>query len=132
MVLGDDYKKAREKALDEEDIIRQIVMMHTLDVLGGTENETLSYVDVLYPAIEGLFGVDNCIEALGNKYVLRAFFESEFETDISYDKLCKFFINAKNTCTSIKQEQNYLKACEMVVNTMEQINKQRRKKFGVK
>lgn len=132
MSLNFDYKMAYDKAKNENDVIRHIVMMHTLDVLCGTEKETLNYVDVLYPAVEGLFGVDNCIESLGNKYVLRAYFESEFDSHISYDKLCEFFYNAKNTCNNIKEEKNYLKACEIVVSNIEKIHRQRRSKKSVK
>ena len=55
-----EYKMLYEKSLREPDTIRQIIKRHTLDVLCGVDRDELDYVDVLYPAIEGLFGVDIC------------------------------------------------------------------------
>lgn len=121
MMLTDDYKLAYEKAETEPDTLRQIIKLHTLDVLVGNNRETLNYVDVLYPAIEQLFGVDMCIQALGDKDALRMYYESNFDTDISYDTLRNFFNEARKTCDKIKEEKRYLEACKMVVDKISEV-----------
>lgn len=125
MELTNDYKLMYEKSKREPDTIRQIIKLHTLDVLCGNEREELTYVDALYPAIEGLFGVDTCIDALGDKNALRAFYEGNFNTDISYDQLRNFFDEARKTCDKIQSEETYLSACKKVVDEMSEIYEKR-------
>ena len=127
MELVSDYKLMYDKAINEPDAIRQIIKLHTLDVLYGNNREQLTYVDALYPAIEGLFGVDICTASLGDKNALRTFYEGNFNTEISYDTLRNFFGEAKKACDKINNEETYLltskkveseisKICEKIVN----------------
>ena len=121
MELTNDYKIMYEKSVREPDTIRQIIKLHTLDILCGNKREELTYVDALYPAIEGLFGVDICISALGDRNALRAFYESNFDTDVSYDDLRNFFDEARKSCDKIQKEEVYLSACNTVVDEMSKI-----------
>ena len=125
MELTNDYKLMYDKSIREPDTIRQIVKLHTLDVLCGNKREELTYVDALYPAIEGLFGVDTCISALSDENALREFYEGNFNTDIGYDVLRNFFDEARKTCDKIQSDEAYLSACKTVVDEMSKIYEKR-------
>lgn len=121
MELTSDYKLMYDKSERESDTIRQIIKLHTLDVLCGNEREKLTYVDALYPAIEGLFGVDTCIAAIGDSSVLETYYESNFDTDVSYRDLHKFFAEARKTCNKMQNEETLYAACNKIIDEMSKI-----------
>ena len=71
MTREETYQKWQK----EKDTIRQIIGLHALDTLCGNNRDDINYVDGLYPLVEGLFGVDICIESLGDKNLLRSYYE---------------------------------------------------------
>ena len=121
MELTSDYKLMYDKSEREPDTIRQIIKLHTLDILYGNNREQLNYVDALYPSIEGLFGIDICTASLGDKNALRTFYEGNFNTEISYDELRNFFDEAKKTCNKIQNEETYLSASKKVVEEVSKV-----------
>lgn len=127
-------KELYEKTMKEKDTIRQIIKLHVLDCLfGNGGRESLDYVDTLYPALEALFGVDNCIASLNDKDLLKNVYNEEFDTNITYDTLLSYFDNAREICTKMNDKDRLLKVCEDTVNMVEKVyNSKKQEKTHVK
>ena len=93
MTREETYQKWQK----EKDTIRQIIGLHALDTLCGNNRDDINYVDGLYPLVEGLFGVDICIESLGDKNLLRSYYEENYDSSkMSYDELNSLFNKSRN------------------------------------
>ena len=100
MTREETYQKWQK----ENDTIRQIIGLHALDTLCGNNRDDLNYVDGLYPLVEGLFGVDICIESLGDKNLLRSYYEENYDSSkMSYDELNYLFKKSRNVYAEGKE-----------------------------
>lgn len=94
-----------QKWQKEKDTIRQIIGLHALDTLCGNNRDDINYVDGLYPLVEGLFGVDICIESLGDKNLLRSYYEENYDSSkMSYDELNSLFNKSRNVYEEGKEK----------------------------
>ena len=117
-----------EKSKGEEDVIRRIIKLHTLDTIYGHKRNEMDYVDALYPGVETLFGIDTCIESLENKHALRAAYEEKYASDIDYDTLKSYFENAALMCERTKDEEKLMKVYNEIVAAMENVYNTRKTK----
>ncbi len=101
MTREETYQKWQK----EKDTIRQIIGLHALDTLCGNNRDDINYVDGLYPLVEGLFGVDICIESLGDKNLLRSYYEENYDSSkMSYDELNSLFNKSRNVYEEGKEK----------------------------
>ena len=101
MTREETYQKWQK----EKDTIRQIIGLHALDTLCGNNRDDINYVDGLYPLVEGLFGVDICIESLGDKNLLRSYNEENYDSSkMSYDELNSLFNKSRNVYEEGKEK----------------------------
>ena len=101
MTREETYQKWQK----EKDTIRQIIGLHALDTLCGNNRDDINYVDGLYPLVEGLFGVDICIESLGDKNLLRSYYEENYDsTKMSYDELNSLINKSRNVYEEGKEK----------------------------
>ena len=102
-------EEVRNNINNTQDILRRIIKVHSLDtVLGNDNREDLNYVDVLYPYVEKIFGLDACLASINDKNSLRSFYEENYELDVSYDKLLEIFNGAKEICESLTENNKLL------------------------
>lgn len=121
MNIEDLSKSALEKVNNEKDIIRKIIKLKVIDVINGNNRDSLVYVDVLYPAIEALFGLDVCLDAISNKDVLKDVLEQKYNADIDYDTLKSYFESAVRICERTNDEQRMLNINDDVNNAMKTV-----------
>lgn len=120
MTREETYQKWQK----EKDTIRQIIGLHALDTLCGNNRDDLNYVDVLYPLVEGLFGVDICIESLGDKDLLRSYYEENYDSSkMSYDELNSLFNKSRNVYEEGKEKakESNIDFYEKSLNVMKEI-----------
>ena len=100
MTREETYQKWQK----EKDTIRQIIGLHALDTLCGNNRDDINYVDGLYPLVD-LFGVDICIESLGDKNLLRSYYEENYDSSkMSYDELNSLFNKSRNVYEEGKEK----------------------------
>ncbi len=124
-----------EKAKKDPDIIRRIVKLHVLDTINGNGRDDLNFVDGLYPAIEEMFGIDVCLECMGNKNALKDYYEENYDQGISYEQLKSYFDSAKEICDNlpIDKKDKILKVCkEFIDDVLEKIYSNKKSKNYVK
>ena len=115
-------KELVRKIESEEDIVVKIVRKHILDTIVGNENkEELDYVDVIYPALSILFEPEVLYNSAEKKSILREYYESNYDTNITYDDLLNYFIKAKEGIESTKDEKKRLEFVEYLKDTMQKI-----------
>ncbi|MFR5756343.1 MAG: hypothetical protein ACLUD7_02800 [Lachnospiraceae bacterium] len=120
MTREETYQKWQK----EKDTIRQIIGLHALDTLCGNNRDDLNYVDGLYPLVEGLFGVDICIESLGDKDLLRSYYEENYDSSkMSYDELNSLFNKSRNVYEEGKEKakESNIDFYEKSLNVMKEI-----------
>lgn len=120
MTREETYQKWQK----EKDTIRQIIGLHALDTLCGNNRDDLNYVDGLYPLVEGLFGVDICIESLGDKELLRSYYEENYDSSkMSYDELNSLFNKSRNVYEEGKEKakESNIDFYEKSLNVMKEI-----------
>ena len=108
----------------EKDTIRQIIGLHALDTLCGNNRDDINYVDGLYPLVEGLFGVDICIESLGDKDLLRSYYEENYDSSkMSYDELNSLFNKSRSVYEEGKEKakESNIDFGEKSLNVMKEI-----------
>lgn len=115
-------KELAKKIESEEDIIVKIVRKHILETIIGNESkEELDFVDIIYPALSVLFEPEVLYNAAERKSVLREYYESNYETNITYDDLLNYFIKAKDGIESTKDEKKRMEFVEYLKDTMQNI-----------
>ncbi len=131
---NEERDKLYSKAEKESDVMRKIVMLHTLDTIYGNKRENLNYVDGLYPAIETLFGVDACIASLESKYALRARYEENYDSSIDYNTLQSYFLKAKELCDNLPIEKNekIINISDDLIKVLDNVYASRKAKKNVK
>lgn len=123
-------EETRNNINNTKDIIRRIIKAHSLDtVLGNNSREDLNYVDVLYPYVEKIFGLDVCLAAINDKNLLRSFYEENYESSVSYDKLLEVFRGAKEICEGLTENNKLLKVSDDLENVIKEITD---KKIAIK
>ena len=123
-------EETRNNINNTKDIIRRIIKAHSLDtVLGNNSREDLNYVDVLYPYVEKIFGLDVCLAAINDKNLLRSFYEENYESSVSYDKLLEVFSGAKEICEGLIENNKLLKVSDDLENVIKEITD---KKIAIK
>lgn len=123
-------EETRNNINNTKDIIRRIIKAHSLDtVLGNNSREDLNYVDVLYPYVEKIFGLDVCLAAINDKNLLRSFYEENYESSVSYDKLLEVFSGAKEICEGLTENNKLLKVSDDLENVIKEITD---KKIAIK
>ena len=81
-------------------------------------------MDGLYPLVEGLFGVDICIESLGDKDLLRSYYEENYDSSkMSYDELNSLFNKSRNVYEEGKEKakESNIDFDEKSLNVMKEI-----------
>lgn len=123
-------EETRNNINNTKDIIRRIIKAHSLDtVLGNNSREDLNYIDVLYPYVEKIFGLDVCLAAINDKNLLRSFYEENYESSVSYDKLLEVFSGAKEICEGLTENNKLLKVSDDLENVIKEITD---KKIAIK
>ena len=123
-------EETRNNINNTKDIIRRIIKAHSLDtVLGNNSREDLNYVDVLYPCVEKIFGLDVCLASINDKNLLRSFYEENYESGVSYDKLLEVFSGAKEICEGLTENNKLLKVSDDLENVIKEITD---KKIAIK
>ena len=120
MTREETYQKWQK----EKDTIRQIIGLHALDTLCGNNRDDINYVDGLYPLVEGLFGVDICIESLGDKNLLRSYYEENYDSSkMSYDELNSLINKSKRVYEEGKEKakESNIDFDEKSLNVMKKI-----------
>lgn len=114
-------QEIRNDVNNTKDILRRVIKAHSLDTLIGSDNrEDLNYVDVLYPCIEKIFGLDVCLAAINDKNLLKSFYEENYESSVSYDRLLEIFSGAKEICENLTENNKLLN----VSNDLEDVIKE--------
>ena len=115
-------KELVRKIENEEDIVVKIVRKHILDTIVGNEDkEELDYVDVIYPALSILFEPEVLYNSAEKKSILREYYESNYDTNITYDDLLNYFAKAKDGIESTKDEKKRLEFVEYLKEVMQNI-----------
>ena len=115
-------KELVRKIENEEDIVVKIVRKHILDTIVGNEDkEELDYVDVIYPALSILFEPEVLYNSAEKKSILREYYESNYDTNITYDDLLNYFVKAKDGIESTKDEKKRLEFVEYLKEVMQNI-----------
>ena len=115
-------KELVKKIENEQDIIVKIVRKHILDtVVGNEEKEELDYVDIIYPALSVLFEPEVLYNSAEKKSILREYYESNYDTNITYEDLLNYYIKAKEGIESTKDEKKRLEFVEYLKDTMQKI-----------
>lgn len=123
-------QEIRNNVNNTKDILRRVIKVHLLDTLIGNDNrDGLNYVDVLYPCIEKIFGLNICLAAINDKNLLRSFYEENYESSVSYDKLLEVFSGAKEICESLTENNKLLKVSDDLENVIKEITD---KKIAIK
>lgn len=90
------------------DIIREVIILHSKDILFGNNRDELNYVDCIYPYIEKIFGLDTCLLSINDPDVLNTYYEGNFNTSISYNNLLEIFNNVKKSCDTLINKDNII------------------------
>ncbi len=115
-------KELVNKIEKEEDIIVKIVRKHILDtIVGNEEKEELDYADIIYPALSALFEPRVLYASAEKKSVLREYYESNYNTNITYDDLLNYFMKAKDGIESTKDEKKKIGFVNFLTETMNNI-----------
>lgn len=115
-------KELVSKIEKEEDIIVKTVRKHIFEtIIGNDEKEELDYVDIIYPSLAVLFDPEVLYNSAENKSVLREYYESNYDTNITYEDLLNYFIKAKEGIESTKDEKKRLEFVEYLKDTMQKI-----------
>ncbi len=115
-------EETRNNINNTKDIIRRIIKAHSLDtVLGNNSREDLNYVDVLYPYVEKIFGLDVCLASINDKNLLRSFYEENYESSVNYDKLLEIFSGAKEICEGLTENNKFLNVSDDLKDVIEEI-----------
>ena len=123
-------EEVRNNINNTQDILRRIIKVHSLDtVLGNDNREDLNYVDVLYPYVEKIFGLDACLASINDKNSLRSFYEENYELDVSYDKLLEIFSGAKEICDGLTENNKLLNVSDDLEDVIKEITD---KKIAIK
>jgi len=105
----EDYIGLYQKAENEPDLIRKIIMLHILDTVIGNNREDLEYVDVCYPCIENVLNV-MYLDPIKNELRLPSSedFENYFDQnyDYSYADFYNVIKDAKDDCEKYNDKNN--------------------------
>lgn len=123
-------QEIRNNINNTKDVLVRIIKAHLLDtVFGNEDREDLNYVDVLYPYIEKIFGLDVCLAAINDENLLRSFYEENYESSVSYDKLLEVFSGAKEICEGLTENNKLLNVSDDLENIIKEITD---KKIAIK
>ena len=125
-----NIQEIRSNINNTKDVLRKIIKAHSLDTIFGNDNrEGLNYVDVLYPYIEKIFGLEVCLTSINDRTYLRSFYEENYESSVSYDKLLEIFSGAKKICESLTESNKLLNVSDEFEEIIKEI---KGKKIAVK
>lgn len=109
-------------------IITEVIEKHFKDTLVGNDREELNYVDVIYPAVEYMFGLHVCIEAIKYKNDSYTYLENRYKGNINFDKFVNTLENIKETCNKIHDNNKLLSVADelyvYVINIKQNVRKE--------
>ncbi len=92
----------------EENILREIIKKHASDIVKGNDRDNLNFVDVIYPFIEKIFGVDTCVSAIENEDILQNYYEENYTGNPSYSEIEFYVERLVKLCKATEEERDLL------------------------
>lgn len=116
---------------NKECILTDIIMQHVEDTCFGSKREELNFVDVLYPSLERIFGLENCLNAPMDNDLLRTYYEANYD-GISFDSLVDTYVNAKETCDQVHDKDKLIEVEKKMSEFSNKVQSYRKSKNNVK
>ena len=92
----------------EKNILREIIKKHAKDTLLGNERENLNFVDVIYPFLEKIFGVDICTSSIENGDALQNYYEENYIGNPSFSEIVFYVERLVELCEATQEERELL------------------------
>ena len=92
----------------EKNILREIIKRHAKDTLLGNERENLNFVDVIYPFLEKIFGVDICTSSIENGDALQNYYEENYIGNPSFSDITLYVERVAKLCEATEKERDLL------------------------
>ena len=104
-------------------ILIEVVRKHFEDTLKGNNRDELNYVDIIYPAIEFVFGFNVCYHSISDKDIFERAYNDNIGADLDFKGFVSYLNDVKELCNRINDKDKLLKIesdlHEFVVNLSE-------------